>query len=243
MNIENKFYKSKIINKPWGSEYVIYSDLNKIAITFVKINFNHTTSLHCHPKKKTSFIILEGVAEVQVGIYKSNKKRFRPLRRFVIRPGLFHSLKAVSRQGLYALEVEAPFIKKDLVRLKDSYGRRKKAYEGQKFSQNINSETVIFKKPNLGKINKYRFNNILLNIEKTNKLSKLAKRDHVSSTAILDGDMVDNRKQKVISCGEIVKTSTLKILSQNFKINKSLTLLNVTKSKFINKKKNLFYES
>ena len=50
--IENNFYSNRLVKKPWGEEYIIYKDANKLAITLVKINYNHKTSLHCHPKKK-----------------------------------------------------------------------------------------------------------------------------------------------------------------------------------------------
>ena len=83
MNISEDFYTSKIVNKPWGFEYVIYNDKKKLGITFLKINKDHKTSLHCHTNKKTGFIILGGNAEVQYGIYSHNKKimiRFSKLR-------------------------------------------------------------------------------------------------------------------------------------------------------------------
>ena len=45
----------KKVLKPWGSEYTIYS--NKISSTkLLKLNSNQSTSLHCHPIKKTGFI-------------------------------------------------------------------------------------------------------------------------------------------------------------------------------------------
>ena len=52
-NKENNFYSNKVVYKPWGYEYIIYRDSNRLAITYVKINPGHKTSLHCHPKKKT----------------------------------------------------------------------------------------------------------------------------------------------------------------------------------------------
>ena len=55
MKNSRNFYANKVVYKPWGYEYVIYNDNNKIAITLVKINFGHKTSLHCHPKKKNWF--------------------------------------------------------------------------------------------------------------------------------------------------------------------------------------------
>ena len=47
---------------------------------------------------------------------------------------------------------------------------------------------------------------------------------------MLDGHIVDKNGQNVISFGEIVKTSTLKIFSERFNIKKPLTLLRVKKA-------------
>ena len=112
MKKTNNFYYDKIVNKPWGYEYVIYSDSNRFAITFVKINYGHKTSLHCHPQKKTGFVILNGKALVQIGIYKENSRHYNPLSRLVFRPGCFHSIQALSQKGVSALEFEThPLIK------------------------------------------------------------------------------------------------------------------------------------
>jgi len=129
MSISNNFYSNKLVKKPWGYEYVIYNSLNRVAITYVHIDSKKSTSLHCHPKKKTGFIIVKGTALVQIGIYKKNKKKFKSLSRLVVRPGLFHSLKAVSKNGMSALEFETPYNKADLVRFEDRYGRKNKDYE------------------------------------------------------------------------------------------------------------------
>jgi mannose-6-phosphate isomerase-like protein (cupin superfamily) len=228
-NKENNFYSNKVVYKPWGYEYIIYRDSNRLAITYVKINPGHKTSLHCHPKKKTGFIILSGNAVVQIGIYKKNVQYHKSVSRLVLRPGLFHSIKATSKQGVEALEFETPFIKKDLIRFKDEYGRKNKAYEGSKFTKNIDSGFIRFKKPKLGKKNIYKLSNLKILLEKRGNLKHLAKKDDKTSLAILDGNIVDNKGQKVISYGEIIKTSTLKILSERFKIKKPITLLRVYK--------------
>ena len=60
-------------------------------------------------------------------------------------------------------------------------------------------------------------------------LKNLVKKDDKTTSAILDGNIVDNNGQNVISYGEIVKTSTLRILSDVFKIRKPLTILRVKK--------------
>ena len=132
MKNNNNFYDNRVVYKPWGYEYTIFRNSNRLAITFVHINYKHKTSLHCHPKKKTGFIILSGLALVQLGLYSSNKSYYRSQSRLVIRPGLFHSIQAISKKGVAALEFETPVNKKDLVRFKDEYGRQAKPYEGAK---------------------------------------------------------------------------------------------------------------
>ncbi len=239
MENKNSFYSKRLVFKPWGYEYVIYNDSNKLAVTFLYIKYGRRTSLHSHPQKKTGFIILEGKASVQIGIYKKNTKLFSSLSRLVFRPGLFHSLKATTKKGLYALEFEAPYKKNDLLRLEDNYGRQQKEYEGKKYTKNIFGTNLIrFKKPQLGKKNLYYFNNIEVLIE-TYKNLKGLKYDN-SSSAILSGKIIDNKGQEVIAAGEVVKTSTLKILSKQFKIFKNITLLKVSKKKNKNITKNIF---
>ena len=211
-------YSNKIVNKPWGHEYVIYKDRKKIAITFLSIKYGHKTSLHCHAKKKTGFIILNGNAEVQYGIYKVNKSFMRPINRFIFRPGLFHSIKSVSKKGLKLIEFETPYDKHDLVRLKDDYGRKAKKYEGKKFTKNLNSQYARFKKPISGKKNYYLFDNLKIIIENIKSFKKLTKKDDEISSAILEGSLIDRNGLKVVTIGDLLKLSTLKILSKSFKI-------------------------
>tara|TARA_B100001057_G_C22870379_1_gene958556 strand:- start:686 stop:1381 length:696 start_codon:yes stop_codon:yes gene_type:complete len=228
---KKNFYSNRIVNKPWGYEYVIYSNSDKLAITLVKINYGHKTSLHCHPQKKTGFIILSGRAQVQIGIYKENKKCFNSLSRLVFRPGLFHSLKSISKKGLYALEIETPYKKKDLVRFTDNYGRQREEYEGKRFTKILDSKFLKFKNPIQGKQNQYDFNNVEITIESKKNFKNLKKKDDKSTSAILKGSLVDKKGQNVISYGEIIKTSTLRILSDKFMIKKPLTILRVSKKK------------
>ena len=147
----------------------------------------------------------------------------------MFRPGLFHSIKSASKQGLFALEFETPFKKNDLVRFKDAYGRQSKLYEGKKFTKNIGSTFMKFKKPKLGKKQKYNFKNLEISLEVSKNLKNFSRKDDKTTSAILDGEIVDNKGQNVIAYGEIVKTSTLRILSDAFKIKKPLTILRVSK--------------
>ena len=75
------------------------------------------------------------------------------------------------------------------------------------------------------------FNNLNIEIETRKDLKNLSKNDNLSTTAILKGNILNNKGKKVISYGEIVKTSTLRILSDKFHIKKPITILNVKKDK------------
>ena len=76
---------------------------------------------------------------------------------------------------------------------------------------------------------KYNFKNLEILLEVRKNLKNLVKKDDKTTSAILDGNIVDNNGQNVISYGEIVKTSTLRILSDVFEIRKPLTILRVSK--------------
>ena len=108
--------------------------------------------------------------------------------------------------------------------------------------KNIGSNFIKFKKPKLGKKQKYNFNNLEILLEVRKNLKNLTKRDDKTTSAILDGKIVDDKGNNVISYGEIVKTSTLRILSDAFKIKKPLTILRVSKKKINSIKANKFYQ-
>ena len=183
------------------------------------------------PKKKTGFIIVKGTALVQIGIYKKNKKKFKSLSRLVVRPGLFHSLKAVSKSGMSALEFETPYNKADLIRFEDRYGRKNKSYEGSKFTSSIRDNLMKFKKPKKNKKNVYKLDDVVITLERTKNFKNLSTKDSSSSTAILEGKIFDKKNQEVISYGEIVKSSTLKILSKKYIVKKPLLILNVKRKR------------
>ena len=83
----------------------------------------------------------------------------------MIRTGLFHSIKGLSKNGVSALEFETPMDKKDLVRFKDDYGRRSKPYEGKNFSKNLNENFIKFKKPIFGKDQFYKIGKVKIFLE------------------------------------------------------------------------------
>ena len=72
MKQKSNFYDNKIVLKPWGYEYVVYRNLNNLSVTLLSINYGKKTSLHCHPLKKSGFILLGGKAAFQLGLRKKN---------------------------------------------------------------------------------------------------------------------------------------------------------------------------
>ncbi|MDO8610261.1 MAG: hypothetical protein Q7R95_06960, partial [bacterium] len=119
-------YKNLIVKKPWGYEYLLFE--NKfVAIWILHINKNEATSIHCHPGKKTSLVLLSGKVVVST---LSDWYELSDLDGVILENGVFHSTKSMS-EDVFVMEIESPPNKKDLVRLKDFYGRENKGYEGK----------------------------------------------------------------------------------------------------------------
>ena len=121
-----KNYKNRVVLKPWGYEYLIFEN-EFVATWFLHINGGHSTSMHCHPQKKTSLILLSGNA-----LCNTFEKRnyLNAMDAIILEKTVFHSTKAISSGGIDVIEIETPPDKTDLVRLNDGYGRQKQGYEG-----------------------------------------------------------------------------------------------------------------
>lgn len=222
-------YDNRVILKPWGEEYNIFRNNNKIAITYLKIKKGFATSLHCHPNKKTGFLILKGTAEVQIGIYKNNIKKYEPMSILVLRPGLFHRIKASKISDLFALEIENPYIKNDLIRMQDDYGRKNKGYEKLNNSRALDKYDLLFKTPKKNLKNSYKLNDIKIEISYYKNFKDLKSYDDKSISIILDGKIISKQKKTVITIGEIVKSYTLKQLAKHFNIQNKVLLLRAKK--------------
>ena len=213
-----------VVHKPWGYEYVIYRNSKHLSVTLLRINYNKSTSLHCHPQKKTGFIVISGKASIQLGLWKNTSEYYQAPSKLMIRTGLFHSIKAASKNGIFALEFETPFNKNDLVRFKDDYGRQSKPYEGRNFTKKINSDFIKFKKPKLGTKQTYKINKVKISLEVHKNFKKLIRNKMNTIFGILDGAIVDRHGRHVLSYGDIIRTNDLKTLSEVFKIKKSKVL-------------------
>jgi len=227
--LKDKLYDNRIVQKPWGYEYVVFRNKNNLSVTLLNINFNKKTSLHCHPQKKSGFILLKGKALFQLGLWKKRSEIHKSPSKRMIARGLFHSIKALSKNGLLALEFETPVNKNDLVRFKDDYGRENKFYEGKKNTKISNSSFLKFKKPSTNKSQIYKFGSTKISLEVHKNFKKILKNKMNTIFAILDGSICDKYGRDVLSYGDIIRTNDLKTLSEVFKIKKKISLVRVTK--------------
>ena len=127
MQINEEDFIDYVVNKPWGYEYLAFQNKN-LAIWVLHISHMQSTSLHCHSKKLTGLICLDGKVEVS---FINNKQILNPMDKVMIRPTLFHSSKSISKEGSTIIEIETPVDKDDLIRLKDFYGRENQKYESK----------------------------------------------------------------------------------------------------------------
>lgn len=220
----NDIPKNQKVIKPWGSEYKIYS--NSVSSTkLLRINSDKSTSLHCHPIKKTGFVLIKGAVDVDLGFY--NTKQLFPISRLMIRPGLFHCTKNLNKVTATILEIETPINKDDLVRFKDNYGRENKPYEDKKSMVKLNENDPVFEEPKLNSVNEYLVDGVNIKINKTNNISQLLKLESNSIVAVLEGGFESQDNQLVLSPGDIVGLETIKKLAEVFKIQKYITYLTI----------------
>lgn len=210
--------------KPWGSEYTIHKN-STTSTKLLNLKYNKSTSLHCHPQKKTGFILINGKVDISLGFY--NTKKLESVSRIMIRPGLFHSTKNLNKETATILEIETPIDKDDLVRFKDDYGRENKPYENINSMIKLDKNDPIFKDPKLNERKSYNLDGVLITISKTNKLDNLKNSRKDSIFAVLEGGLISNDNKYVLSPGDIVGMETIEKLTQVFKIDNSITFLNI----------------
>ena len=228
MKNNKNYYDNRIVFKPWGYEYVVYRSGNNLSVTILNINSNKSTSLPCHPKKKTGFVLLSGKALIQLGLWKQESKVYKSPSKLMIRTGLFHSIKCISKKPLIALEFETPVAKNDLVRYYDKYGRENISYEKGNKKTFIKSNLVKFNKFKK-KIQKYSFGSSEVSLEQHKNFHKLLKEKKDTIFGILGGNVTNKIKKNILSQGDIIKVGTIKKLAKVFKINKKLIVLKIKK--------------
>lgn len=202
-------YESTIVKKPWGYEYLAYEN-EDVGLWFLHIDKDQQTSMHCHPKKTTGLVLLDGEAEIS---FLADKRVISSLDKVMIRRGLFHSTKALSEGGAFIFEIETPKEKHDLVRLNDSYGRASKPYEDSSFESHKTQECLWIEEPSLGESINYKFANCNLLIETIDSIDVINNKSDKDLIMFLKGGLqrnIDNAQHLVtipgdVGYGEIIK--------------------------------------
>ena len=215
MKMENKenYYKNIIVNKPWGYEYLAYEN-EHVGLWFLHIKEGYQTSLHCHPKKDTGLIVLDGSVDVS---FLNDINRLVSGRKIMIRKGLFHSTKALSNGGANIFEIETPKLKPDLVRLEDKYGRKAKPYEGKSSEEEKNRECIFFQDPKKDEKSTYLFSDCKILIESITKKENFMKiKDHENIIFLNGGILTDQDNILVASPGNVIASHIVKTLLGTF---------------------------
>ncbi len=181
-------YENNIVKKPWGYEYLAYKNEN-VGLWFLYIAPGQSTSMHCHPKKTTGLVLLDGEAEIS---FLADKRVLKSLDKSMIRRGLFHSTKAISDNGAFIFEIETPVDKQDLVRLNDQYGRASKPYEDCTFEEAKTTDCLWIHEPKLGEYITYQFASCILKIETINDINVINNKNNNDLIMFLKGGMVRN---------------------------------------------------
>ncbi len=117
-----------VVDKPWGHEYLMHST-PEIELWNLFIRHQRSTSMHCHPNKKTALLVIKGRTIFST---LNESWELQPYDSVIIDSGVFHSSESISKDGARVLEFETPPMKHDLVRLQDKYGRANTTYENDK---------------------------------------------------------------------------------------------------------------
>lgn len=195
-------FKDIIVAKPWGEEYLVYEN-KLVALWLLYVKPNEGTSLHCHPLKTTGMILLSGEIELS---FLADKRILNAPSKAMIRRGLFHSTKALSKGGAYLFEIETPNDKLDLIRLDDNYGRKNQGYETSINHREKSNDALSISAPKNLDIDIYNINNVKIEVFRVNLLDNFTNCRNDDIYIFLDGGMgkyVDKRKHLVTVPGDV----------------------------------------
>jgi mannose-6-phosphate isomerase-like protein (cupin superfamily) len=217
-------YDGIVVNKPWGYEYMMYES-DKIGLWYLHIKHGKQTSLHCHPGKKTGYILLAGEAKVS---FLNDSTHLKAVSKLMLREGLFHSTKALSADGIHVIEVESPPDKTNLVRLDDAYGRKELPYEGEAAIVPMTTDCITFAPPETGKPLSYMVHGTKLTIETLDDVSSLKTRPPEDIILVMDGGLISKTNDPIVSPGDVVTISTFNRLAETFTASTGVTLMTVS---------------
>ena len=203
-------YSKVLIKKPWGHEYLVFKN-NNVAVWALHIKRGFQTSLHCHPQKETSIVVLSGEA-----LCKTLKEEHKLTHGngLFLEKGVFHSTKALSPEGILVMETETPTNKKDLVRLDDAYGREGQGYESKEhFLELDETEFNHFHKEEEKYHCEKKFGKCSIVLSKHESIADFKNKSNQIVDAVvtvLKGVLYNSSKEKVLKAGDVVSLDELK---------------------------------
>lgn len=221
-------FSKVIVRKPWGREYLTY-DGNEVAIWILYIKKDASTSMHCHPNKKTNLIVLAGEAICSTLENNFNLKEGDML---ILDKKVFHSTKAVSDNGIIVMEIESPPEKTDLIRLKDLYGRESKGYELQnEMSFDLSEHERVFLKQRESDLNRIIGNmNISIKIFEDYLILKDFLRLNKDSICILiEGKLIGCGNNEIFETGDVLCMDDLE-KQESIDLTKLIKIINIKKN-------------
>lgn len=161
-NSKKKDYLNKLYEKPWGREYLTYQNDN-IGIWILHFDKNSKTSVHCHFKKDTLLIVLNGTFRIDkyngYDILNENEMIYFPA-------NTFHGIMSYIENGIVLeIEIYSNLVnysdKNDLLRLRDVYNRDKDNYESSVIEKDIDIKESI----NFHNLKNFIFENTTISIK------------------------------------------------------------------------------
>jgi hypothetical protein len=192
-----------VIEKPWGFEYLAYEN-DVVGVWILHIQKNQATSMHCHSRKTTGLLVLDG--EIMLS-FLGDQIQLNKLQKRMIRRGLFHSSASISEHGSILLEIETPKDKTDLIRLTDKYGREAQPYETK---QIVKSDCVKFENSIFYRKNLYNFANCNFTIERLHDVQPIHEKNDTDILIFLRGGVYTDGNQPAIIPGDIGVASIVK---------------------------------
>jgi len=232
-NIQPATYRNRVVIKPWGYEFLVFKN-REVAVWLLYIVKGNATSMHCHPHKKTSLIILSGRA---VSTTFSSRNYLQGGDALILEKGVFHFTKVLSDEGAYLLEIETPPRKTDLVRIEDRYGREKSGYEGveEMETQNLKEYNYFSFDEASKRKNTYESNRFIVSFEVFSAdrvFKRFFKIDTNGLYTSCGGRLLDKSGGVLLDTGETQKAEVLSNI-KGMHISKNLVLLKtLTKDKY-----------
>lgn len=222
-------YSRIVVHKPWGYEYLMFEN-DFVAVWILHLKKGEATSMHCHPRKKSSLIVLSGKV-----LASTLSEWFEPeeLGGLIYEAGVFHTTKALT-DDVFVMEIETPPLKKDLVRLKDAYGREGKGYEGKKQMSGdlAKFKYVFFDQKAIRNQDQKAINNALISFKICNSDCLNNEIDIKSKMiySVLEEKVIENDQRSFFGVGNIFEADSLKN-HQEIRLFKNCLLLTIERKK------------